>query len=235
MVWKHTARSQKHLDFSRNSPEKKINQDFGVWNLMKSRWFQQRKGRRGSLPGKTSRKSVDFHELSCADQPRLKIRGPKNNRKSTISRETWIEMFPMPIPFDLPIPRFLYVKNMLNWQRLFLLNRKRWQLLHISYSAKGTWNKHLNFIFPIKYVIRKSLVRLACLAESDLEDFRYHTSKPFFFRHLDLLYVRPAPENCPLLSGHLPFGLGLHLKLGKTPMFFLFFFWGGVRASVYTY
>ena len=115
-------------------------------------------------------------------------------------------------------PTFLIRKERAKLARFFLLNKKRWQLLHISYSAKGPWNKSLNLIFPIKYVIPKSLVRLACLAESDLEDFRYHTSKPFFFRHLsDPLYVCPAPENCPLLSGHLPFGLGLHLKLGKTP------------------
>ena len=32
---------------------------------------------------------------------------------------------------------------------------------HPPYSAKGPWNKSSNFIFPIKYVIPKSLSRLA--------------------------------------------------------------------------
>ncbi len=42
----------------------------------------------------------------------------------------------------------------LRWPYFFRLNILRWVLTH---SAKGPWNKSLNFIFPIEYVIPKGL------------------------------------------------------------------------------
>lgn len=97
------------------------------------------------------------------DQP-SQIRGPKNNRKSTISRETWNDLFP--IPFVHPIlrfPCFKGEKNMLNkLPRFFWWNKNlrqlwtRWwfqpiqknisqigHVLQIGVKIKNSWNYHL--------------------------------------------------------------------------------------------
>ena len=118
---------------------------------------------------------IGRHEF-LRDQP-SQIRGPKNNRKSTISRETWNDLFP--IPFDLPILRFPCFKgekkHAKQTTKVFLVKQKRRQLWTRWWFQPI--RKNISQIGHVLQIGVKNKKQLKLPPSESFGRFRSHTSK----------------------------------------------------------
>ncbi len=96
-------------------------------------------------------------------QPQQTIKIPIRNIFAQLSKDTCcMDIGGAKVSSNKTTKTFVNLENLVdsgsrNLETMAEINRLQWGVVSFPYSAKGPWNKSLNFIFPTKYGIPKSL------------------------------------------------------------------------------